>query len=118
MRPIVLAVLGVVASTSLAFAHAHLVSALPAAGGTVQAAPPELAITYTEALEPKFSSISVTSPTGARVDKGDLRVVGGTAKTVAVELGTLPPGTYHVEWHATSVDTHKTEGTFTFTVSP
>ncbi len=26
------------------------------------------------------------------------------------------PGAYHVRWHAVSVDTHKTEGNFTFTV--
>jgi copper resistance protein C len=35
-----------------------------------------------------------------------------------VDLPRLPPGTYTVVWHVTSVDTHKTEGRFDFTVVP
>jgi copper resistance protein C len=34
-----------------------------------------------------------------------------------VTLPKLPPGTYTVNWHVTSVDTHKTEGNYTFTVA-
>ena len=34
-----------------------------------------------------------------------------------VELPRLSPGTYTVIWHVTSVDTHKTEGNFKFTVT-
>jgi methionine-rich copper-binding protein CopC len=33
-----------------------------------------------------------------------------------VGLKSLPQGTYHVCWHVLSVDTHKTEGSFTFRV--
>jgi copper resistance protein C len=33
-----------------------------------------------------------------------------------VGLKSLSPGTYRVRWHALSVDTHKTEGSFTFRV--
>ena len=33
-----------------------------------------------------------------------------------VSLKSLSPGTYRVRWHVLSVDTHKTEGSFTFTV--
>jgi copper resistance protein C len=29
----------------------------------------------------------------------------------------LPPGTYKVTWHVVSVDTHTTEGTFTFRIA-
>ena len=35
-----------------------------------------------------------------------------------VKLKPLSPGIYSVAWHVTSVDTHKTEGHFTFTVKP
>jgi methionine-rich copper-binding protein CopC len=31
-------------------------------------------------------------------------------------VGTLPPGNYTVSWHVTSVDTHKTQESFSFTV--
>ncbi|MEJ1978863.1 MAG: copper resistance protein CopC [Acetobacteraceae bacterium] len=33
-------------------------------------------------------------------------------------LPALPPGLYKVIWHATSVDTHRTEGSYSFTVAP
>jgi hypothetical protein len=33
-----------------------------------------------------------------------------------VSLKKLPPGTYKVRWHAVSVDTHATDGDFSFTV--
>ena len=38
--------------------------------------------------------------------------------TLSVPLRPLSTGVYKVTWHATSVDTHKTEGSYTFTVGP
>ena len=104
------------AAAGPAFAHAHLRASTPESG-SVGPAPKQLDISFSEGLEPKFSSIEVTDSAGAHVDKGDLHIVGGDAKHVAVGLKPLAPGAYTVIWHATSVDTHKTEGTFTFTVT-
>jgi methionine-rich copper-binding protein CopC len=39
------------------------------------------------------------------------------AKQMIIGLGKVGPGTYTVIWHAVSVDTHRTEGHFTFTVA-
>lgn len=36
--------------------------------------------------------------------------------TMRIGLKSLPQGTYRVRWHVLSVDTHKTEGNFTFRV--
>lgn len=116
MRRILPPVLALLVTTGPVLAHAHLVTAMPAADSTLPTSPSEIAIAYTEALEPKFSSIEVTSATGTRVDKGDLHIMVD-AKHIAVSLRALTPGTYKVIWHATSVDTHKTEGTYIFTVS-
>lgn len=104
-----------VAVPAVAFAHAHLVTATPSAGAQV-AAPSELVISYTEALEPRLSTIEVTDAAGKRVDKADLHTTTPDGKTVAVSLIQLAPGDYAVAWHATSIDTHKTEGHFSFTV--
>nr|WP_280113455.1 copper resistance protein CopC [Methylobacterium nodulans] len=30
----------------------------------------------------------------------------------------LPPGIYRVTWHVVSVDTHRTQGSFTFEIRP
>lgn len=99
-----------------AFAHAHLRSAVPAVDGTVATSPSAVAITYSEGVEPKFSTIEVDDATGKRVDKEDPHTDPKDNKVLSVSVPTLPAGTYKVIWHATAVDTHKTEGTFTFTV--
>ena len=100
---------------SPAWAHAHLVSAEPPVDSTVSAAPAAVTITFTEGVEPRFSGIEVTAAGGANVDQGDAHLAGDN-RHLAVGLKPLPPGTYTVHWHATAVDTHKTDGTFRFTV--
>jgi hypothetical protein len=64
-----------------------------------------------------FSRIAVRNAQGVRVDKGDPHLVGDHRNELAVNVPKLPPGEYAVTWHATSVDTHKTEGRFEFAVA-
>jgi len=104
--------------SSLAFAHAFLHHASPPAGSEIRVSPPAVIITYTEGVEPNFSTIEVDNAQGTRVDKVDPHLVGGDQTKLAVSLPKLPPGRYTVIWHATSVDTHKTEGRFNFSVAP
>lgn len=106
------------ALSSPAFAHAFLKKADPAVGATLLKAPPRLVLHYTEGVEPAFSSVEVLDAHGKRVDAGDLHTAPGDATTLIEGLKPLGAGTYTVEWHATSVDTHKTEGKFSFSVSP
>jgi methionine-rich copper-binding protein CopC len=54
----------------------------------------------------------VTNASGAVVSSG--ASVSGSVMRVGV--GSLPPGTYRVHWKVLSVDTHTTEGNFTFRV--
>ncbi|WP_428484385.1 copper resistance CopC family protein [Rhodopila sp.] len=98
-----------------AFAHAFLDRASPAVGSEVAGSPPALDLTYTEPVEPLFSTIQVTDASGGRVDQGTPKPLDG-GHVLSVALKPLLPGVYTVEWHVTSVDTHKTEGHFTFTV--
>jgi methionine-rich copper-binding protein CopC len=94
-------------------AHAFLDHASPLVGSTVPAAPHEVALTFTQNLEPAFSTAQVTDSSGARVDQGKAQVSGNT---MTIGLKAIGPGSYKVHWHALSVDTHSTEGTFTFHV--
>ena len=94
-------------------AHAFLDHASPLVGSTVAAAPHEVALTFTQNLEPAFSTVQVTDAGGARVDEGKAQVSGNT---MTIGLKSLGPGSYKVHWHALSVDTHSSEGTFTFHV--
>jgi copper resistance protein C len=100
-----------------AFAHAFLDHASPAVGSEVAGSPAALNLTYTEPVEPLFSTVQVTDAAGARVDEGKPTPLDD-GRVLSVKLKTLPPGVYAVEWHVTSVDTHKTEGHFKFTVKP
>jgi methionine-rich copper-binding protein CopC len=94
-------------------AHAFLEHASPLVGSTVPTAPHQLTLSFTQNLEPAFSSVEVTGPNGARVDAGRARIGGNT---MGVALRPSGPGTYHVHWRALSVDTHTTQGSFTFHV--
>jgi hypothetical protein len=100
------------------FAHAFLQRASPPVGAQLPVSPAAVTITYTEGVEPDFSTIEVRNAAGTRVDKADPHLIGGEQTRLSVSLPKLPAGEYTVIWHVTSVDTHKTEGRFTFSVTP
>ncbi|HUE18783.1 MAG TPA: copper resistance CopC family protein [Stellaceae bacterium] len=101
------------AGGSAAFAHAFLDHASPAVGSTLAATPPNVRIWFTQELEAAFSGIEVSDAQGVRVDSGASQFAGNL---MTVALKPLPPGEYKVHWHVISVDTHATEGNFTFRV--
>jgi copper resistance protein C len=103
-------------SVTQAFAHAQLEKATPPVGGTV-AAPKEIRLEFSEGVEPKFTGVTLTSASGASVPVGPAKTESGNAAVLIVPIGKpLSPGAYTVHWHAVSVDTHHTQGTFEFTV--
>lgn len=115
MRIVKLATTAILALTAAqaAYAHAFLDHAEPRVGSTVPSAPKEVVLSFTQNLEPAFSSVEVSDANGARVDQGKARI---SASTMRVSLKSLPPGTYRVRWQVLSVDTHTTEGNFSFQV--
>jgi len=121
MRRIIAAAMGagmaMAANGAAARAHAFLNHASPAVGSTVPAAPPVLSLSFTQELEPAFSSLTVTDQSGRRVDVGNPQIAAGHPADLQVRLNPLPPGTYLVSWHVVAVDTHPTEGNFTFQVA-
>ena len=92
-------------------AHAMLDHANPSVGGTVASAR-QATLYFTQQLEPKFSGAEVRNAAGARVDRG----TSVSGSVMRVSLKTLSPGTYTVSWHVLSVDTHTTQGSFSFHV--
>lgn len=98
------------------FAHAHLDHSSPAAGSATITAPQEVTVWFTEALEPKFSTIEVRDAQGAAMQAGPATLAPDNTAQLRIPLKPLPPGTYQVNWRVLSVDTHRTEGNFTFRV--
>jgi methionine-rich copper-binding protein CopC len=115
MRILTLATTALIAvmTASAAHAHAFLDHAEPRVGSTIPSAPKEVVLFFNQNLEQAFSSIEVSDTSGARVDLGKATVNAGTMR---IGLKQLSPGTYRVRWHVLSVDTHTTEGKFTFHV--
>jgi len=98
-------------------AHALPQSESPAAGADLAQPPGEVVITFSEPLEPRFSSLQVLDSAGVRMDTGAAHTAPDDGKRYSTTLKPLPPGTYKVIWHATSVATHKTEGSYSFSVA-
>jgi methionine-rich copper-binding protein CopC len=108
-----LASLMLLMATSSAGAHAFLERAEPRVGNKVAAPPREVTLWFSQKLEPAFSGVTVTNATGERIDTGKVRVNGNQ---MSISLRPGGGGTYHVNWHVLSADTHTTDGNFTFQV--
>ena len=97
-------------------AHAFLKDADPGVGSTVQTSPSQVRIRFTENIEPAVSSIQVFDASGKEVDKRDLHLDRSDHALLHVSLPLLGAGTYKVVWRVVSVDTHVTNGNFTFRI--
>jgi len=98
-----------------AFAHAHPKVMTPAPD-SVGASPATVSITFSEAIEPKFSSINVTDEKGKQCNTATSMPVAGDPTTLTLALPPLPPGVYTVHWANAAVDGHRMESTYKFTV--
>ena len=112
-RPLLIFVCFLLLFTTAANAHAMLERAEPRVGNKVASPPREVTLWFTQKLETAFSTITVTNAAGERVDTGKTRV-SGNRMSIAIRAGGA--GTYRVNWQVLSVDTHRTDGSFTFQV--
>jgi methionine-rich copper-binding protein CopC len=103
---------------SQASAHAFLDQAMPAVGSTVHGSPAEVKLRFSQALEPAFSTIRVLDQSGKQVDRQDKEVDPNNRALLRVSLPKLSPGLYRAVWRVLSVDSHVSEGDFTFNVAP
>ena len=104
-------------AVSQAYAHARLISSTPAANGTV-APPSEIRLEFSEGVEPRFSGVTLSAAPGGAAELGVASVEAGYPDVLIVPIAKpITPGVYTVHWHAVSADTHRTQGTFKFTVT-
>jgi copper transport protein len=115
--------LGLVAAAALAlpaaaWAHAALLKTVPVASRTINQAPPEVRLTYSEPVEPRFAIVSVTDAEGQQVTSGKPEAAPGAPQTLVTPLRRVPEGWYLVFWRVISADGHPVRGAFTFAVGP
>ncbi|MCD2344729.1 copper homeostasis periplasmic binding protein CopC [Ideonella azotifigens] len=115
MLGLVLAVASAVLSPQLAQAHASLKNSTPAAGSTVSA-PKDLSLTFNEKVEESFSAVTLKDAAGKDVATPKPHIDTADVTTLHVDLPTLTPGGYSVQWVAVGADGHRRTGNFNFTV--
>jgi copper transport protein len=104
---------------SAAAAHAYLIRTTPTASGVLNTPPRDVALTYDEAVEPRFAVISVTDTAGHQQTTGPVRRSAANPDTLIAPLrANLPQGWYLIYWRAISVDGHPVQGAFTYAVGP
>jgi methionine-rich copper-binding protein CopC len=111
-KSIVVALFALAAGAMPAGAHAFLDHSEPRVGNTVKSSPSAVTLWFTQKLEPAFSGAQVTNASGAVVSTG----ASVSGSVIRVGVHSLPPGAYRVHWKVLSVDTHTTEGNFSFRV--
>lgn len=99
----------------VASAHSFPETESPAAGETVNGAPSQVAIKYDAPIEKLFAGLQVLDPAGKDEAAGAPQV-SDDGWTLSVKLNKLTPGDYTVKWRVVCIDTHHTEGSYTFTV--
>lgn len=106
-----------------AMAHPKLVSANPAPNATV-APTARVQVTFTEALLPKLSGADIVMTGMPGMDahppmKMPAKVgISPDRKTMILTLDKpLPKGTYRLDWHGVSADTHRVKGSYAFKVA-
>jgi copper transport protein len=107
---------GLALSAAPASAHAELISTEPASGEQLDAAPGQVVLRFTEAVNVADDAVEVLTAGGDRMDVGDPEHPGGDRSSVAVDLPGLDDGTYVVSWRVVSSDSHPVSGAFTFGV--
>lgn len=98
-----------------AWAHNALRESTPSKGSQLALPPNQVELVFAERLDPKFTTVAVTSTEGATVTTGK-PTVAGTRATQPL-AATLAAGSYTVAYRVVSVDGHPVQGSFTFTIA-
>jgi methionine-rich copper-binding protein CopC len=100
-----------------AAAHPHVVSTTPVKDAQVSPSPKAVRIKFNESPSAAFSTIAVKDSAGKAVKTGKTTVDKADKTTLTATIDqVLAPGAYTVDWKASGSDTHKVNGTYTFTV--
>ena len=100
----------------IASAHVFPERSSPGAGATLIAPPASVRIQFDGAIEVPFSRLDVTDAQGNSVVAAPATGDGGDV--LESKLKALAPGRYGVHWSVVGRDGHRTEGSYTFVVTP
>jgi methionine-rich copper-binding protein CopC len=106
----------VLSSPIVASAHSFPEQETPSAGQKVASPPPEVVIKFDAPIEKLFAKLEVTSADGTNEAVGGPQVSDDGLR-LSVKVSGLKPSDYTVKWAVVGIDTHHTEGSYTFSVA-
>jgi methionine-rich copper-binding protein CopC len=106
----------VLSNPTAARAHSFPEKETPSAGQKVASTPSEVVIGFDAPIEKLFAKLEVAGADGANQAVGAPQV-SDDGRQLSVKVGALKPGDYTVKWAVVCIDTHHTEGSYTFTVA-
>ena len=109
------AMLATMLGAGTASAHSAVISSSPENAAQIATAPDRVTVTFNEALQEKFASLTVVGPDGNLWSKGDPSVQGDSVSVPLDGLG--PVGEYTMAFRVTSADGHPVSGTRVFTLT-
>lgn len=107
----------------IASAHARMLRSSPPDGATVNITPDKIELWFNELLENKFNSVQVflasdfNAKTRTNLVLGNPKVDPKDRTHITIDVKTLAPGEYFVEWRVLSLDGHSAPGRFAFHVA-
>jgi methionine-rich copper-binding protein CopC len=115
MKPLVVLIALVVMVPAAVSAHIHLRECSPKQGAVVTSPPGKVRLTFSNSIEPTFSTVTVVDSSGTTVS-GKIQFLEDNAVMETELLKNLAPGRYTVKWKCMSLDGHKQTGSYTFTI--
>ncbi len=100
----------------VAWAHSFPESETPSAGQTVASAPAEITINFDAPIEKLFAKLEVTGADGKNEAAGAPQI-SDDGRRMSVKVNALKPGDYAVKWAVVGIDTHHTQGSYTFAIA-
>ena len=118
LRNVALLLLACALLPAPAAAHLKLQSSAPAQGDTVRAPLNQIHLTFSQAVEPRYTTITLLDNMGNALEFGTLAPVGNGKTTQFVYRLTHPvvAGEFVVQWKTAGTDGHVVSGSFDFTV--
>jgi methionine-rich copper-binding protein CopC len=106
----------VVSNPIVALAHSFPEKETPSAGQKVASPPSEIVIGFDAPIEKLFAKLEVAGADGTNEAVGAPQV-SNDGRQLSVKVGALKPGDYTVKWAVVCIDTHHTEGSYTFSIA-
>ena len=107
--------IALLATPSVARAHAHLVRSEPSRGARLMTAPTTLRLWFSEAPQLAVTRIFLIGPARDTIAVGQPEPLAGDGLSVAV-VGQLVAGSYTIEYRTAAADGHPVRGSYTFTL--